>query len=189
MLINDGHCARAPAFAILAFGVMFCIGDDNRGEPDANSGNPALAAKSGPEEELPLELETESIESEEIQVLETPPAPAVDVDRRPCSWASAWNDPSTPDPVLPGGPLELRRLDSAQIQLPVRDEVPRGEATVEIVIGPAGNVLEARVVRSFEPEWPEGEAAIRSAVLGWKYEPPRIEGTAVSVCSTFLVRP
>ena len=59
----------------------------------------------------------------------------------------------------------------------------------EIVITPDGNVMEATIVRSLEPRWAAAEEALLDAARQWKYEPPRLGKTPISVCTTLVVAP
>lgn len=167
-----------PAIVVVAAAAAFCASE----RTDRDSPSPTEAPSTGTRP-----LETESIETEEIRVPEAPPA--APAPRGPCSWARAWDDPGVPNPVPPGGSLELKRIATPEIRLPHREPAPPGEARVELVVGTDGTVTEAKVVRGFEPPWPEAEEAVLSAVRRWRYEPPRLDGTPVSVCSSFLVRP
>ncbi len=63
-----------------------------------------------------------------------------------------------------------------------------GRPEIELVVGEDGSVNEARIVRSsFEPPWPEAEAAVISAIKQWKYEPAVFDGKPVPVCLTVVV--
>jgi TonB family protein len=71
----------------------------------------------------------------------------------------------------------------------VRDPSPQGEISVEIVVLPDGSVSEARVVSTTNPPWPEAESAVLDAVKTWRYEPPTLGGTPITVCTTLVIRP
>ena len=47
---------------------------------------------------------------------------------------------------------------------------------VEVVIDTGGNVVEATMLQSVEPPWPEGDAALLTAIEQWKYEPSELDG-------------
>jgi protein TonB len=59
-----------------------------------------------------------------------------------------------------------------------------GEVVVEFVINEAGNVIDARVVRSSHPEF---ESPAVQAVLKWKFKPGRKDGRAVKVRASQLL--
>lgn len=153
------------------------------GAPQSNETRPA------PGEEP---IETASLPDEEVVPLEpeaaTRRAPASE---RPCSWAKAWSDPATPDPLLAGvgGAPNPERVASGPIRLSVRDPSPKGEIIVELVILPDGSVSEAAVVSSTDPPWPEAEKAAIEGVKTWSYEPPTLGGTPIAVCATLVIRP
>ena len=132
-------------------------------------------------------IETASLPDEEVDPLEpeaaTPRAPARE---RPCSWAKAWSDPSTPDPLLAGvgGTPIPERAASSPVRLPVREPSPQGEISVEIVILPDGSVSEATVVSTTDSPWEAAESAVLEAVKTWRYEPPTLGGTQIAVCMT-----
>lgn len=74
-------------------------------------------------------------------------------------------------------------------QFPV-DRVERtGKMVAEIVITPDGDVMEATILRSLEPRWAAAEEALLNAARQWKYEPPRLGKTPISVCTTLVVDP
>lgn len=137
-------------------------------------------------------IETASLPDEEVVPLEPEAAaPRAPASERPCSWAKAWSDPATPDPILAGigGTPIPERLASTTVRLPVRDPSPQGEISVEIVVLPDGSVSEARVVSTTDPPWPEAESAVLDAVKTWRYEPPTLGGTPIAVCTTLVIRP
>jgi len=140
-------------------------------------------------------LETATIEAEEVQILpqersrQTSEAPA---DRgRPCGWSSAWLKPGVPNPFLAGvggTPMPTKIFD-VDVELPVSRAERSGEIVAEIVIGPDGHVFELTIVRSLEPRWPEAEEAFARAARQWRYEPPRMGRTPISLCTTILITP
>lgn len=137
-------------------------------------------------------IETASLPDEEVVPLEpeaaTPRAPARE---RPCSWANAWSDPETPDPLLAGigGTPIPERLAPSIVRLPVREPSPQGEISLEIVVLPDGSVSEAIVVSTTDPPWTEAESAVLNAAKTWRYEPPTLGGTPIAVCTTLVIRP
>ncbi len=137
-------------------------------------------------------LETASLPDEDVVPLEPEPkaqrAPAAE---RPCSWAKAWSDPAAPDPLLAGigGAPNPERVSASPVQIPTREPSAQGEITVEIVVLPDGSVSEAAVVSTTDPPWPEAESAVVEAVKTWRYQPPTLGGTPISVCTTIVVRP
>ena len=60
----------------------------------------------------------------------------------------------------------------------------------EALVDSSGTVREVWTIRplSFNPAWPEFEAAIPAAIRKWSYEPAVVDGTAVPVCVTVSVR-
>ncbi|HSF16764.1 MAG TPA: TonB family protein [Vicinamibacteria bacterium] len=169
------------AFALAASLVACSAAEEKTDSPRA----PRPAAGEEP-------LETASITDDEVVPL-TPErvAAAPKAAGRPCAWARAWQDPSSPKPVLAGvgGVPNPAKRSETPIRLPARDPIPQGEIVVEAIVGPDGAVSEAKVVRSTTPSWPEAEAAILDAIRRWTYEPPLFDGTPVSVCATILVSP
>ncbi|MGH9388160.1 MAG: hypothetical protein ACRD1Z_00985, partial [Vicinamibacteria bacterium] len=117
--------------AVLAFA---CGGPQSRESRPAPGEEPIETASLGDEEVVPLEPEAA-----------IPRAPASE---RPCSWAKAWSDPATPDPLLAGvgGTPIPERAAASPVRLSVREPSPRGEISVEIVVLPDGSVSEATVV-------------------------------------------
>jgi TonB family protein len=136
-------------------------------------------------------IETASIPDDEVVALEPEAAQhRAEAKDRPCSWAKAWSDPATPDPLLAGvgGAPIPERVDSNPVRLPMRDPSPSGEIAVEMVILPDGTVSEATVVATTDPPWPEAERAVLDAVKSWRYAPPTLSGTPISVCSTVVIQ-
>ncbi|HXV59531.1 MAG TPA: TonB family protein [Vicinamibacteria bacterium] len=170
------------AFALLA-SLVACSAAEEKADPQSRSQRPALGEEP---------LETASITDDEVVPL-TPEraATARPPSGRPCAWARAWQDPSSPKPHLAGvgGVPNPEKRSETAIRLPDRDPIPQGEIVVEAVVGPDGAVREASVVGSTTPPWPEAEASILDAIRRWTYEPPRFDGTPVSVCVTILVSP
>ncbi len=168
---------RASAFIFLALS-LGC------GSPQSRETRPA------PGEEP---IETASLPDEEIVPLEpeagTPQFPATS--DSPCSWAKAWSDPSIPDPLFEGlgGTPRLERIAGDPVRIPMREPPPEGDIVIEIVVLPDGSVPEAQVVATTYPPWPEAAQSVIDAVKTWRYEPPTLGGTPISVCKTIVVRP
>lgn len=120
-------------------------------------------------------IETASLEDEEVVSLA--PEPAAKAKERPCLLAAV------------GGAPDPRRIDEAPVRLPTRDPAPRGGIEVEIEILPDGSVGRAEILSTTEPPWPEGERAVLEAVKTWRYEPPALGGTPISLCATIVIRP
>ena len=165
------------AFSLGSFGAFGCGAPQSREARPAPGEEPIETASLPDEDVVPLEPETA-----------TPRAPASE---RPCSWAQAWSDPSTPDPLLAGvgGTPNPERVAESPIRLPIREPAPEGEISVEIVVLPDGSVSEAAVVSTTDPPWPEAEAAVVESVKTWRYKPPTLGGTPIAVCATIVVRP
>ncbi len=133
-------------------------------------------------------LETDFIEGEQVQTLPTGPVAAAT--GRPCAWSSLWSKPDEPNPLLAGvgGVGMPSKVADSEIQLPIDPSRSGQELVVEIVIGADGAVREATILRAPEPRWAAAEETVLTAVRQWRYEPPRFEGTPVSVCSTIFVQ-
>ncbi len=142
-------------------------------------------------------LETATIGSEQVQTIPEEPVAAPIGDTasaeasRACRWSSAWGKPNIPNPLLAGVggiPMPTRTHD-VDVQFPV-DRIERtGKMVAELVITPDGDVMEATIVRSLEPRWAAAEEALLDAARQWKYEPPRLGKTPISVCTTLVVDP
>lgn len=167
---------KAATFVLLAFS-FGCGAPQSRETRPAPGEEPIESASLPDEEVVPLEPEATARRALARE--------------RPCSWAKAWSDPATPDPLLAGvgGAPNPERIAAGAVRLPVREPSPLGEISVEIVILPDGSVSEARVVSTTNPPWPEAESAVLEAVKTWRYEPPVLGGTPVALCSTVFVRP
>jgi protein TonB len=122
-------------------------------------------------------LETASVSGEEVVALAPETAPRGASKERSCLLAGV------------GGAPHPQRIDAAPVRLPLREPPPLGEITVEIVISPDGSVSEASLVSTTEPSWPEAEKAVLDAVKSWRYEPPTLGGTPISVCASVAIRP
>jgi protein TonB len=167
---------KARTFVLLAFSI-------GCGSPQSREARPA------PGEEP---IETASLPDEDVVPLGPEPvAQRAPASERPCSWAKAWSDPAAPDPLLAGagGAPNPERMSGSPVQIPIREPSPQGEITVEIVVLPDGSVSEAAVVSTTNPPWSEAESAVLEAVKTWRYQPPTLGGTPISVCTTIVVRP
>ena len=76
-------------------------------------------------------------------------------------------------------PKKLRDMPPA---FPRRETETRGTPVLEVVIDTDGNVAEATILQSFDPPWPEGDAALMAAIQQWKYEPSRLDGNPIPIC-------
>lgn len=163
---------------ILAFAALACrpASDETR--------RPGRTEKPAPGEEP---LETATIGNDEVQTLPVERR-GRSASGRPCAWSSAWQKDDVPNPLLAGVGGVPMPVKVADADILVRGDRPgTSEIVAEIIIGPEGNVLEATIVRSAEPRWPEAEEAILEAVRQWKYEPMSLDGTPISVCSTLML--
>ena len=166
------------------------------GSPPQESPRPRASAPAATIGEEPLE--TATIGSEQVQTIpeerlaalaagDTASAEA----SRACRWSSAWGKPNIPNPLLAGVggiPMPTRTHD-VDVQFPVDHIERRGKMVAEIVITPDGDVMEATIVRSLEPRWAAAEEALLDAARQWRYEPPRLGKTPISVCTTLVVDP
>ena len=134
-------------------------------------------------------LETASVGVDEVQMVPTEKLPTSTAGR-PCGWSSAWRNDSVPNPLLAGvgGVPMPHKTSDAPVNIPVRESSPTGELVAEIVIDPEGRVIEATILRSLTPRWAEAEDALLAAARQWRYEPPELDGTPISVCSTILMQ-
>ena len=87
----------------------------------------------------------------------------------------------------------LKKLRDAAPDYPTRPGTSRAIASIwigEALVDKTGTVREVWTIRplSFEPAWPEFEAAIPAAIRKWSYEPALVDGAAVPVCVTVSVR-
>ena len=67
--------------------------------------------------------------------------------------------------------------------LPYRETETKGAPVLEVIISTDGSVSEVKALQTFDPPWPEGEAALIDAVRQWKYEPTVLDGKAIPVCT------
>jgi hypothetical protein len=87
----------------------------------------------------------------------------------------------------------LKKLRDAAPDYPTRQGTTRAIASIwigEALVDSTGTVREVWTIRplSFEPAWPEFEAAIPAAIRKWSYEPAIVDGAAVPRCITVSVR-
>ena len=87
----------------------------------------------------------------------------------------------------------LKKVRDAAPDYPTRQGSSRALSSIwigEALVDKTGTVREVWTIRplSFDPAWPEFEAAIPAAILKWSYEPALVDGTAVPVCVTVSVR-
>ena len=162
------------------------------GSPPQESPRPSKSAPAATIGEEPLE--TATIGSEQVQTI---PAEPIAMDTaspeasRACRWSSAWRKPNVQKPLLAGVggiPMPIRTHD-VDVQFPVSRIERTGKMVAEIVITPDGTVMEATIVRSLEPRWAAAEEALLEAARQWRYEPPRLGNTPISVCTTLVVDP
>lgn len=170
------------AVLVAAFG---CNAPQQRTEPEPR------ARMEAPAIEPPLE--TESISDDEIQALAPPPSaarpptpPATPIPPESpmaCAWSDVWDNPDEPNPVLPGGGIEVpQRVHDVEVRLPDRELPASADLLVELVIQYDGAVRDVKVTQSFDPAWPQGEQAVVEAIRQWRYEPPRLGTTPMTVC-------
>ncbi|TDI47814.1 MAG: TonB family protein [Acidobacteria bacterium] len=162
------------------------------GSPPQESPRPSKSAPAATIGEEPLE--TAMIGSEQVQTIPEEPV-AMDTASpeasRACRWSSAWRKPNIQNPLLAGVggiPMPIRTYD-VDVQFPVSRIERTGKMIAEIVITPDGDVMEATIVRSLEPRWAAAEEALLEAARQWRYEPPRLGNTPISVCTTLVFDP
>lgn len=100
-----------------------------------------------------------------------------------CSWARIWETPG-PRPMPVGGMIKPpKKLEDVPPVLPYRKTATKGTPVLEVIIGTDGRVSEVRILQSFDPSWPEGDAALIQAVRQWRYEPTIVDGKAIPLCT------
>ena len=87
----------------------------------------------------------------------------------------------------------LKKVRDAAPDYPTRQGTTKAVSSIwigEALVDATGTVREVWTIRplSFDPAWPEFEAAIPAAVRKWSYEPAIVDGVAVPVCVTVSVR-
>jgi hypothetical protein len=98
----------------------------------------------------------------------------------------------SPSPMLLDGKVRVPRKErDVRPDYPTRSVPTTGRGTWigEALIGPDGAVARVWVIAeiTFEPPWPEFNAAIPKAIGRWKYTPTMLDGRAVPVCMTVNV--
>lgn len=170
--------------------LLGCGSGPRSGDRAGGSGSAPGSSSVVPGEEP---LETATLDDEEIVPLEPERTRAASAAAsRPCAWARAWESPNEPNPLAAGigGVENPVKVSDSPISLPVpAAPKPQGPMVVEIVVSPDGRVSEAAVVRSTYPPWPEAEAIVVEAVRKWRYEPAKLDGKPVAVCTTLVLRP
>ena len=87
----------------------------------------------------------------------------------------------------------LKKVRDAAPDYPTRQGTTKAVSSIwigEALVDATGTVREVWTIRplSFDPAWPEFEAAIPAAVRKWSYEPPLVDGVAVPACVTISFR-
>ncbi len=131
----------------------------------------------------PEPLETVTMEEAEILPIEEPKGENPSAAGFPCSWASIWGKPGGMKPLPVGGMIKSpKKLRDVPPAFPRRETETRGTPVLEVVIDTSGNVAEATILQSVIPPWPEGDAALLSAIQQWKYEPSELDGNPIALC-------
>ncbi len=152
---------------------------------------PNRAAKTGSERPAPpaepAPLETVSMEDEEIKTIEEKQVQTPRAAGLPCAWAKIWENPG-PKPMPVGGAIKApKKLHDVAPLVPYRKTPPTGSPILEAIIATDGTVPEAKVVSSFDPPWPEGDAALVEAVKQWKYKPTLMDGKPIPICTKIML--
>jgi hypothetical protein len=135
----------------------------------------------------PAPLETVSMGDEEIKTIEEKQVQTPRPEGLPCPWARIWESPG-PKPMPVGGAIKPpKKLHDVAPVVPYRKTPASGLPILEAIIAPDGTVSEAKVVRSFDEPWPEGEAALVEAVKQWKYKPTQMDGSPIPVCIKIML--
>lgn len=101
----------------------------------------------------------------------------------PCAWAKIWATPG-PKPMPVGGMVKPpQKISDVAPVLPYRKTETKGAPVLEVIISTDGSVSEVKVLQSFDPSWPEGEAALADAVRQWKYKPTVLDGKPIPLCT------
>ena len=87
----------------------------------------------------------------------------------------------------------LKKVRTATPEYPTRQGTTTAVSSIwigEALVDATGTVREVWTIRplSFDPAWPEFEAAIPAAVRKWSYEPPIVDGVATPACVTISFR-
>ena len=101
----------------------------------------------------------------------------------PCAWARIWETPG-PKPMPVGGMVKPpQKVSDVAPVLPYRKTETKGAPVLEVIISTDGSVSEVKVLQSFDPSWPEGDAALVDAVRQWKYRPTVLDGKPIPLCT------
>jgi protein TonB len=131
----------------------------------------------------PPPLETVTMDDPEIIPVQEPQISRERPVGVPCPWAKIWETPGT-KPMPVGGMVKApQKVTDVAPVLPYRKTETQGAPVLEVIISTDGTVSEVKVVQSFNPPWPEGEAALADAVRQWKYKPTVLEGKPIPVCT------
>lgn len=151
------------------------------GRPDKTETRPS--ASQPPESVEPPPLKTVTLDEPEVVALQEEQGRGRRPVGVPCAWGRIWETPG-PKPKPVGGLVKppKKTADVAPV-LPYRKTKTQGTPVLEVIITSDGRVSEAKVLQSFDPPWPEGDAAILETVKQWKYEPTRVGGKAIPVCT------
>jgi len=87
----------------------------------------------------------------------------------------------------------LKKVRDALPDYPTRPGSSKALSSIwigEALVDKTGTVRDVWTIRplSFDPVWPEFEAAIPAAIRKWSYEPALVDGAPVPVCVTISVR-
>jgi hypothetical protein len=87
----------------------------------------------------------------------------------------------------------LKKVRDAAPEYPTRPGSSKALTSIwigEALVDKTGAVRDVWTIRplTFDPAWPEFEAAIAAAIRKWSYEPALVDGAAVPVCVTVSVR-
>jgi len=87
----------------------------------------------------------------------------------------------------------LKKVRDAAPDYPTRPGSSKALSSIwigEALVDKTGTVRDVWTIRplSFDPVWPEFEAAIPAAIRKWSYEPALVDGAPVPVCVTISVR-
>jgi len=142
---------------------------------------PKAATDAAPSEPPPLETVTmDDRDIVPVQEQQTSSRKPVGV---PCAWAKIWGAPG-PKPMPVGGMVKApKKVSDIAPVLPYRETETKGAPVLEVIISTDGSVSEVKALQTFDPPWPEGEAALIDAVRQWKYEPTVLDGKAIPVCT------
>lgn len=150
----------------------------------SGSESPQAAPKAPPATTTePPPLETVTMDDPEIVPIQEQQTARQQPVGVPCPWAKIWETPG-PKPMPVGGMVKApQKVSDVAPVLPYRKTETRGAPVLEVIISLDGNVSEVKVLQSFDPAWPEGEAALADAVRQWKYKPTVLDGKPIPVCT------